>query len=124
MANKPKYLRTICLVTMIFLATLPVLAAPKQILLGPPDGGAESNDQWYFGTNGAAYLFVDDSDPHLGYHDFTLGNKTAGKENRADWRSQLFKLGPAADGAEPMTGIRQLRDFAFRLRFKRHQKIL
>ena len=78
-------------------------ALAKQIILGPPDPGAELGGQWYNGTNGAADLFLDATDPNRGGYDFTLGNTTVGKENRADWRSQLFSLGPAARGAEPIT---------------------
>lgn len=103
MAKFSSCLKTISMAAVLFAATLSVLAVPKQILLGPTDGGAEQGDQWYYGTNDAAYLFVDNSDPNSGNNDFTLGNKTAGDTNRADWRSQLFKLGPAADGARPMT---------------------
>lgn len=103
MGTNPNCLRTICIAAAMCMETLPALSAPKQILLGPPDGGAEQGDQWYYGTNGAAYLFFDDADPNHGGNDFTLGNKTAGEENRADWRSQLFSLGPAAGGAGPMT---------------------
>jgi hypothetical protein len=82
-------------------ATMP--APAKQIILGPPDPGAERGGQWYNGTNGAGYRLIDDTDPNRGNNDFTLGNKTAGQENRADWRSRLFSLGPAAGGAEPIT---------------------
>jgi serine/threonine protein kinase len=74
----------------------------QQILLGPPDPGAELGDQWYSGTNGAAYRFVDNTDPNSGNNDFTLGNETTGKENLADWRSPNFALGPAAAGNAPI----------------------
>jgi serine/threonine protein kinase len=74
----------------------------QQILLGPLDPGAELGDQWYSGTNGAAYRFVDNTDPNSGNNDFTLGNETAGKENLADWRSPNFALGPAAAGNAPI----------------------
>ncbi len=91
---------------MLGLLAIGMLAMPafaRQVVLGPPDPGAELGGQWYSGTNGAAYLFVDTADPNRGNNDFTLGNKTAGEANRADWRSQLFSLGPAAGGARPMT---------------------
>jgi hypothetical protein len=103
MAKIPSCLQAICMAAIFCVVAFPALSAPRQILLGPPDGGAEQGGQWYFGTNGAAYLFVDTADPNRGNNDFTLGNKTAGETNHADWRSQLFKLGPAAGGAEPMT---------------------
>lgn len=88
---------------MLCAATFPALSAPKQILLGPIDPGAEQGDQWYCGTNDMAYLSVDSTDANRGNNDFTLGNKIAGNTNRADWRSQLFSLGPAAGGAGPTT---------------------
>ena len=96
--------KTISMTAVLFVATiLPGLAAPKQILLGPTDGGAEQGGQWYSGANGSAYLSVSKTDPHGGDSDYLLGNKTAGDTNRADWRSQVFDLGPAADGAQPIT---------------------
>ncbi|MGA2242788.1 MAG: prepilin-type N-terminal cleavage/methylation domain-containing protein [Verrucomicrobiota bacterium] len=91
------------------LVVIAVLAAParamtKQIMLGPPDPGAEHGfDSWYHGMNGEAWVSVDDTDPATGEHDFILGNKTAGDQNRADWRSRIFPLGPAAKGARPIT---------------------
>ncbi len=95
------------------LVTLPVviavLAAPagamaRPILLGPFNPGAEhGSDDWYYGTNGAAWVSFDDTDPATGDRDFTIGNKIAGHENRADWRSHIFPLGPAANGARPIT---------------------
>ena len=103
MATNSNCLRIIRIATAMCVVTLPVWSAPKQILLGPPDAGAERGGEWYSGTNGAAYRSVDDTDANTGANDFTLGNKTAGAENRADWRSRLFSLGPAAGGAEPMT---------------------
>jgi hypothetical protein len=103
MATNPNCLRTVCIAAAMCVVTFPALSAPKQILLGPLDAGAELGGEWYSGTNGAAYLFIDKTDPNSGASDFTLGNKTAGAENRADWRSQLFSLGPAAGGTEPMT---------------------
>src|SRR5208282_4683643 len=98
----PDCLKVVFIAAALSVATFPALSVPKQILLGPTDGGAEQGGQWYFGTNDAAYLFVDNSDPNHGNNDFTLGNKTAGETNCGDWRSQLFSLGPAAGGAEPM----------------------
>ena len=103
MATNSNCLRIIRIATAMCVVTLPVWSAPKQILLGLPDAGAERGGEWYSGTNGAAYRSVDDTDANTGANDFTLGNKTAGAENRADWRSRLFSLGPAAGGAEPMT---------------------
>jgi hypothetical protein len=84
------------LVLVMCAMAMPSMA--KQIMLGPPDPGAEHGfDYWYHGTNGGGYLSIDDTDPKSGTNDFTLGNKTVGAENRADWRSQNFTLGSAAD---------------------------
>lgn len=92
-----------CLVFLLGLVmtTRPMAAEP--ILLGPPDPGAELGNIWFTGAYGEAYRFVDNTDPNSGEKDFALGNKTAGKENFVDWRSQNFPLGPAAGGAEPIT---------------------
>jgi hypothetical protein len=57
MVNKPYYLKVICIAATVCVVTLPAFSAPKQILLGPPDGGAEQGGQWYFGTNGDAYSY-------------------------------------------------------------------
>jgi len=103
MAKTLGCLKAIFIIASISIAALSVLSAPKPILLGPPDPGAELGGQWYSGTNGAAYLLVDTTDANHGNNDFTLGNKIADKDNIADWRSQVFSLGPAAGGAEPMT---------------------
>lgn len=91
-------------VVVVGIMVMPKIAAAKTVLLGPANRGAENGaDDWYYGTNGAAWVSVDDSDPATGQFDFTIGNNTAGHENRADWRSKVFPLGPAADGAEPIT---------------------
>jgi hypothetical protein len=90
---------TACVVLAVFAV---LFLFKQQILLGPPDPGAELGDQWYSGTNGAAYRFVDNTDPNSGNNDFTLGNEIAGKENLADWRSPNFALGPAAAGNAPI----------------------
>jgi prepilin-type N-terminal cleavage/methylation domain-containing protein len=91
-------------IASIGILAAPVLATAAPVQLGPPDPGAEHGfDDWYHGTNGAAWLSVDDTDPATGDHDFILGNRTAGDQNRADWRSRIFPLGPAAKGARPIT---------------------
>ena len=102
MAKIPRCLQAVCIIAIMSVSAFSAASAPKQILLGPPDGGAESGDQWYSGSIGAAYLSVNNTDPNAGNNDFLLGNKTAGETNHADWRSQLFSLGPAAGGAKPM----------------------
>jgi hypothetical protein len=85
---------------MLF-ALLAMPATAKQILLGPP--APQAMDDWNHGTSGKGYQSIDDSDPANGTHTFILGNTTAGRENHADWRSQIFALGPAAGGIQPIT---------------------
>jgi len=98
------HLRGLKLIGLLVVVVAPAMAAAAPIRLGPPDPGAEHGfDDWYYGTNGEAWVSVDDTDPATGDHDFTLGNKTAGDQNRADWRSRIFSLGPAAKGARPIT---------------------
>ena len=89
---------------VIAVLTVPAGAMAGLISLGPSNPGAEhGSEDWLYGTNGAAWVTVDDSDPATGEHDFALGNNNAGHENRADWRSHIFPLGPAANGARPIT---------------------
>jgi hypothetical protein len=72
--------------------------------LGPANPGAESGHaHWYTGARGAGFLFIDKTDPATGKNDFTVGNGAQGKENRADWRSEIFSLGPAANGDSRIT---------------------
>ncbi|HEX7577782.1 MAG TPA: hypothetical protein VF430_07090, partial [Verrucomicrobiae bacterium] len=52
MATNSNCLRIICIAAAMCVVTLPALSAPKQILLGPPDAGAERGGEWYSGTNG------------------------------------------------------------------------
>ena len=98
----------ICGLVTLLLVTA-VLAAPAGamaglISLGLANPGAEhGSDGWYWGTNGAAWVSLDHTDPATGEYDFTIGNNTAGHENRADWRSHIFPLGAAANGARPIT---------------------
>lgn len=90
------------LVAVMGMMAMPVMA--KQILLGPPDPDAEQGmDEWNHGTSGTGYQSIDNTDPASGAGDFTLGNTNAARENHADWRSQIFPLGPAAAGAQPVT---------------------
>ena len=88
---------------LLAIGVVTISVPAKQMTLGPLDPGAELGGQWYNGTSGMAYLSVDNSGPNHGNNAFLIGNKTAGETNRADWRSQLFALGPAAGGAEGMT---------------------
>jgi hypothetical protein len=86
------------------LTTVSTFAKTPSIILGPLNPGAEhGSDNWYYGSNAAAFLSVDDTDPATGTNDFTLGNNTPGQENSANWRSQNFPLGLAADNGGPIT---------------------
>jgi hypothetical protein len=86
------------------LAFARVQATPVPVVLGPLNPGAErGTDNWYRGTNGEAWVSVDDSDAATGGSDFSIGNKASGKPNSADWRSQMFPLGRAARGGSPIT---------------------
>lgn len=96
--------RTLCAVAAAIAVVLPGMAAATQVILGPPDPGAEHGfDSWYHGTNGTGCIFIDSTDPATGDNDLSLGNTNADRQNLADWRSPNFALGPAAKGAEPIT---------------------
>jgi hypothetical protein len=91
-------------IVIVGFMALSTLAGTPPTMLGPPDPGAEHGfDFWYHGASGKAVLSVDDTDPATGSNDFSLGNDTLGQENRANWRSQNFPLGPAADNGSPIT---------------------
>jgi uncharacterized protein (TIGR03435 family) len=85
---------------------LPAMAAPAdktRVLLGPLNPGAESgSENWFYGMSGTASLSVDSTEPATGAKDFMLGNTTVGRENHADWRSEIFPLGAAANGGKPV----------------------
>lgn len=67
-------------------------------------GPTNDADYWYYGQYGTATVSFDSSDSaYNGGHDFLISNTVAGPENKADWRSQPFSLGPAAGGARPVT---------------------
>jgi hypothetical protein len=75
-----------------------------QIFLGPPGSGSWSGSaKWLTGAVGAASTTYDFNDTANGMCAFVISNTVAGKENRADWRSEPFSLGPAAGGARPIT---------------------
>jgi uncharacterized protein (TIGR03435 family) len=86
---------------------VPAVAAPAdktQALLGPLNPGAETgSENWFYGMSGAAVLSIDSTKPATGGNDFSVGNTTAGRENHADWRSEIFPLGAAANGGRPVT---------------------
>jgi RNA polymerase sigma factor (sigma-70 family) len=79
-------------------------AAPMQ---APFSGDGEIDlpgwHYWFHGAKGSAFVFVDGTDAATGKNDLTLGNTEEGDANRADWRSQKFDLGPAANGREPVS---------------------
>jgi hypothetical protein len=76
----------------------------QPIMLGPPDPGAERGyDHWYHGVSGTGFLSIDNTDPASGENDLTAGNIAVGATNHADWRSENFPLGPAANGRNPIT---------------------
>ncbi len=77
----------------------------QQIILGPVDSGPSSGGgNWLSGAYGASTVSIDFSDPAAkGGYDLVISNTVAGKENRSDWRSLPFTLGPAAEGATPIT---------------------
>jgi len=76
----------------------------SQIFLGPAEAGTWSGSaKWLTGAVGAASTSYDFDDTANGMCAFVISNTAAGKENRADWRSEPFSLGPAAGGAKPIT---------------------
>ncbi|MGB7745977.1 MAG: hypothetical protein WBN75_01650 [Verrucomicrobiia bacterium] len=96
--------RILCAAAAAVAVALPVLAAARPIMLGPANPGAENGpDEWWRGASGGSFLSIDDTDPASGANDFTLGNSAVDGTNSADWRAVIFPLGPAADGAEPIT---------------------
>jgi hypothetical protein len=81
------------------------VSASGQVFLGPTDSDAASGGMnWLNGACGASTVSIDTSDPAGGGgYALVISNTVAGKENRSDWRSQPFPLGPAAGGARPIT---------------------
>lgn len=106
-SKRGKLTSGIILVCMAVVAGLTILAFGEYhetIWLGPPDPGAEQGyAHWYHGTGGAGFLSIDTTDPASGENDLTVGNIAAGATNHADWRSENFPLGPAANGRSPIT---------------------
>ena len=86
-----------------FMTNLTVLGA-GQIFLGPAGSGTwNGSSKWLTGQVGTASTSYDFNDTASGMCAFVISNTVAGKENRADWRSEQFSLGPAAGGARPIT---------------------
>jgi tRNA A-37 threonylcarbamoyl transferase component Bud32 len=79
-----------------------------QLVLGPADSDAASaGADWIPDAKGGGSVAVDFNDPATkGGYDFVLNNTSnfvAGVENYAVWRCPIFPVGPAADGARPIT---------------------
>jgi hypothetical protein len=76
----------------------------EQVFLGPAGSGTwNGSAKWFTGAVGAASTSYDFNDTANGQCAFVISNTVAGRENRADWRSEQFSLGPAAGGARPIT---------------------
>jgi hypothetical protein len=87
-------------VAAIWVLTAFNVSADGRYILGPTNDA----ENWFNGQYGAATLSIDysDSPDNRGY-DFVISNTVAGPENKADWRSQPFPLGPSAGGKNPIT---------------------
>ena len=81
-----------------------VPADKQHVLLGPLNPGAEEgSEHWYHGINGNGVLLTDNTDPASGENDFTVENTSTNGHNYAEWRCETFSLGPATNGAHPVT---------------------
>jgi len=87
-----------------FIVTTTAASGKEQIFLGPAESGTWSgSSKWPNGMYGAASTSYDFNDVSHGACAFVISNTVAGRENKADWRCELFSLGPAAGGARPIT---------------------
>jgi len=92
------------LAVMAFIVTTMVVSGKEQIFLGPVESGTWSgSSKWPNGMYGAASTSYDFNDASHGACAFVISNTVAGQENKADWRCEIFSLGPAAGGARPIT---------------------
>ena len=92
------------LAVMAFIVTTMVVSGKEQIFLGPAEAGTWSgSSKWPNGMYGAASTSYDFNDASHGACAFVISNTVAGTENKADWRCEVFSLGPAAGGARPIT---------------------
>jgi Protein of unknown function (DUF3738) len=81
----------------------PISADKHEMSIGPLNPGAEEGIQhWYPGIDGDAWLLTDSTDPANGDNDFTLENSSTDRHDHADWRSEVFPLGTATNGARPL----------------------
>jgi hypothetical protein len=105
--NKKINLMHRCIVSLVVttsVITAMIASGKNQIVLGPPESGTWSgSSKWLTGAYGDASTFFDFNDPSKGVCAFVLSNTVAGDKNKADWRCEPFPLGPAADGASPLT---------------------
>jgi hypothetical protein len=84
----------------------PTMLDPRAVFLGPNNPGAERGlNGWYYGALGGGVVARDTNDPATGFTCFKVGitNALSGQTNHADLRSEMFLLGPAAHGRQPMT---------------------
>jgi hypothetical protein len=87
-----------CLGLVIWVLTSNVSLAGLTFL-----GPTNNAEGWYNGQYGAATISIDWGDPsENGGYDLVINNTNAGPENKADWRSPVFSLGPAAGGVRPV----------------------
>ncbi|HZM05187.1 MAG TPA: hypothetical protein VFC44_19490 [Candidatus Saccharimonadales bacterium] len=84
----------------------PPMSSPRAAFLGPNNPGAERGlNGWFYGTLGGGLVSRDAIDPATGFNCFKVGitNDISGQTNHADLRSEIFLLGPAAYGRQPIT---------------------
>jgi hypothetical protein len=95
------------------IAPAPVMADAQRVFLGPANSGAERAwSSWYSGTQGMASVGIGADDPATGLNCFTIGvnEVVPGTTNHADIKSEVFPLGPSANGRRPM-----MLSFAYKL---------
>jgi len=101
--NRMKWSVRLWVFAIVFEMTLTAFGK-GQIFLGPADSGTwNGSAKWFTGATGTASTSYDFNDTANGMCAFVISNTVPGKDNRADWRSQPFPLGPAAGGARPIT---------------------
>ena len=98
-----QHIVTLMVATFAIITTM-VASGKEQIFLGPAESGTWSgSSKWPNGMYGAASTSYDFNDVSHGVCAFVISNTVAGTENKADWRCEVFSLGPAAGGARPIT---------------------
>ena len=94
----------ITLLVAVFATATMTASGKDQIFLGPAESGTWSgSEKWVTGAYGMASTSYDFKDPSHGVCAFVISNTVADTENKADWRCEVFSLGPAAGGARPIT---------------------